>query len=162
MVNDAIGYNDLITGGSIQLYDDGPSFTNSGVVTPVFNDKDNLNESKGFCEQGRRCHYSKRMAISEEPDDVVIVPGGGAHAHYYAFEIYCKSSEKCRGFSNYVQALNTLANKPIHARISLSFHSDGRRSITCDTDRINKVYILSTGWQTLDCHDSSVNGGGWF
>jgi hypothetical protein len=161
LVNQAADYNDVVTGAEIRLYEGGPVFESSGVVEPVFNDRDDPNESIRFCQAQRRCHYSKRMAISEAPDDLVIVPGGGATARYYAFQLYCLATV-CRGFSSHTNALRTLDRRPLDIAISLKFHSDGQRRITCRTEAIDADYVLNVGWQTVECREPIVSDGSLF
>lgn len=158
LVNKASSYNDVIVDATLRPFDKGPAFPFSSLVAPVFNDELQPEESKAHCLQGRRCHYFSNMAISELSDDVVVIPGGGAHANYYSFRLYCRDEPGCSDFATYNQGVATLQARSRRITIELKLYSDGIRTITCPIAPINVYGLRKYGWMSLECENSTVSG----
>lgn len=156
MINKASGYNDMISRLTLQIERGGPEFSFTEMVTPIFNDEQTAKGSKKHCLPTYRCQSFAQMAISQQSDDVVTVPAGGAHALYYGFELYC---EKCTGYETFEKALEKLGGKELDIVISLSLYSDGERTITCRAEPLIEERLLTAGWQTLTCEQPTVRVG---
>ena len=157
MVNKASSYNDVLVDATLRPFANGPSLPDSSLVSPIFNDENDPEESKAHCVQGRRCHHFSKMAISELTDDVVTIPGGGAHAHYYSFRMFCRDEPGCANFATFDQATATLARARSIA-ITLKLYSDGERTITCPIAPINTEHFRKVGWMSITCENPTVSG----
>jgi hypothetical protein len=163
VVNRSSAYNDVVVSSTLQLSDGDPALPYFSLVTPVFNDESEPEKSRGHCVQGRRCHAFRKMAISELGDDVILIPAGGAHAHYYAFRMLCRGGEKsCSKYSDFDQALDALRGRPLEFEFRMKLYSDGERTITCPVEQINAEHIRKVGWQSLDCKSPVAHGGPLF
>ena len=162
LVNKASSYNDVIVDATLRPFGKGPAFPYSSMVAPVFNDEAEAEESKAHCLPGRRCHYFSNMAISELSDDVVVIPGGGAHANYYSFRLFCRDEQGCSQFASYDQAVAALQARPSKVTITLKLYSDGTRTITCPITPIDGDHFRRVGWQSLDCENPTVSGTPFF
>lgn len=158
IVNKASSYNDVIVDATLQPFGSRPSLPFASLVSPVFNDEDDPEQSKAHCVQGRRCHHFSRMAISELSDDVVLTPGGGAHANYYSFRMFCRDEKGCSDFASFDQAVAALAARSRKVTIILNFYSDGARTITCPITPIDAKHLRRVGWLSRPCENSSVSG----
>lgn len=158
IVNKASSYNDVIVDATLQPASNQPKLPYASLVGPVFNDETDPEQSKAHCVQGRRCHYFGNMAISELSDDVVVIPGGGAHANYYSFRLFCRDEKGCSNYSSFDQALDTLQAHSREITIRLNLYSDGTRTITCPIAALNADRIRKAGWQSLPCEASTVSG----
>jgi hypothetical protein len=162
MVNKASSYNDVIVDSTLQPFGNGPSVAFNALVSPVFNDEDDPEQSKAHCVQGRRCLHFSKMAISELSDDVVVIPGGGAHANYYSFRLFCRDEKGCSDFASFDQAVTALAARSREVTITVNLFSDGTRTITCPIAPINAKHLRNVGWIALNCENSKVSGAPFF
>jgi hypothetical protein len=162
IVNKASSYNDVIVDANFRPFGRSPDFPYASLVSPVFHDADELEESKAHCVQGRRCHYFKRMAISELSDDVVVIPAGGAHANYYSFRMFCRDEKGCDDFASFDQAVATLQARSRTITVELNLYSDGKRTITCPIAPPNADHLRKVGWQSINCQDPTVAGAPFF
>ena len=158
MVNKASSYNDVIVDATLQPFGDQPKLPDDTLVDPVFNDEDDPEQSKAHCVQGRRCHHFSRMAISELSDDVVVISGGGAHANYYSFRMFCRDEKGCSDFASFDQAVAALEARSRKVTITLTLYSDGIRTITCPIAPIDAKHLRRVGWLSRPCENSSVSG----
>lgn len=158
MVNKASSYNDVIVDAALQPFSNGPSLPYETLVGPVFNDEADPEQSKAHCVQGRRCHHFSKMAISELSDDVVVIPGGGAHANYYSFRLFCRGEQGCSDFASFDQAVAALEARARKITITLNLYSDGTRTITCPIAALDAAHLRRVGWQSLSCENSTVSG----
>jgi hypothetical protein len=157
MINNASGYNDLVTSARLQLGGMKRTFPLSEIAIPVFNDESDAGAQKVYCEPTLRCQTFSKMAISQRAETVVTVPAGGAHSDYYSFELYCDDDpQACRGFANFEAAVESLRGMPLTLRIWLDLHRDGRRLVTCVTAPIEESHLIANGWQTLECDTHSA------
>ncbi|HEY5723304.1 MAG TPA: hypothetical protein VIT45_13370 [Allosphingosinicella sp.] len=158
IVNKASSYNDVIVDATLQPFGDNPRIPYATMVSPVFNDEDDPEQSKVHCVQGRRCHFFKRMAISELSDDVVVIPGGGAHAYYYSFRMFCRDEPGCADFASFDQAVAALQARSRKVGVELKLYADGTRTITCPIASINAEHLRKVGWQSINCENPTVTG----
>lgn len=158
IINKASSYNDVIVDATLQPFGDRPKLPYDTLVSPVFNDENDPEQSKAHCVQGRRCHHFSRMAISELNDDVVVTPGGGAHANYYSFRMFCRDEKGCEDFASFDQAVAALEAKSRSITIEVKLYSDGSRTITCPITPIDAKHLRKVGWLSRPCENASVSG----
>lgn len=158
MVNKASAYNDVLVDATIQPIAGHPQLPFDSLVGPVFNDEEDPGLSKAHCAAGRRCHHFPKMAISELSDEVVVIAGGGAHANYYSFRLFCRGAEKgCSDYSSFDRALDALQARSRNVTINLTFYSDGIRTVTCPIGLFSAKHMRKVGWQSLPCEKPTVS-----
>lgn len=157
IVNKASSYNDVIVDATLQPFDGSPHLPYESMASPVYNDEDDPEGSKAHCMQGRRCLFFKKMAISELSDDVVVIPGGGAHAYYYSFRMFCRDQAGCSDFATFDQAVDALKARSHKVTIEVKLYSDGARTITCPIAPINADHLRKVGWLSLACENATVS-----
>ncbi len=100
------------------------------------------------------------MVIERRPE-LLSVPGGSSHSARLGFALgTCLGNRTtCAKFQSFDDALEQLRTAPELAfRITLDFHSDGRKSIVCafdeegpDSRRAFLDYLEERGWASLVC-----------
>ena len=100
------------------------------------------------------------MVIERRPQ-LLTVPGGSSNSVWLGFSFAnCRGqSATCDRYSSFTDALEQLRRAPELAfRVTLDFHSDGRKTILCAFDREGTAsrrefldFLEERGWATLTC-----------
>lgn len=101
------------------------------------------------------------LRVIERRPELLSVPGGSSHTARLGFAFgHCVGGEPtCAPFRSFDDAIKQLRSAPELAfSITLDFHSDGRKAITCAFDeegivsrRIFLDFLEERGWATLVC-----------
>lgn len=101
------------------------------------------------------------LIVIERRPELLSVPGGSSHSTWLAFSFAnCRGqSETCDRYSSFTDALQQLRRAPeLSFRITLDFHSDGRKTFLCafDNDGVASRkefldFLEERGWATLRC-----------
>ena len=102
-----------------------------------------------------------QLMVIERRPELLSVPGGSSHTGRLGFSLgTCLGPRTtCERFQSFDDALKQLRAAPELAfRITLDFHSDGRKSIVCEFDEHGAVsrrafldFLEERGWATLVC-----------
>ena len=157
MINKAAGYNDMIVGLKIQPSPGEPVFTAGEIATPVFNDKAVPDKAAKHCISPYRCQSLRKMAISQREDEMIVIPGGGAHAFYYSAELYCADSPGCGAYKNLAAAMQRVSSTGLDVTMRVAFYRDGERTIKCRAEPVAPDDFWAYGWLYLNCVASSVS-----
>ncbi|WP_332678480.1 hypothetical protein [Brevundimonas sp.] len=100
------------------------------------------------------------MVIERRPE-LLTVPGGSSNSVWLGFSFAnCRGqSTTCDRYSSFKDALKQLRRAPdLSFRVTLDFHSDGRKTILCAFDREGATsrrefldFLEERGWATLTC-----------
>lgn len=100
------------------------------------------------------------MVIERRPE-LLTVPGGSSHSAWLGFSFAnCRGqTEACDRYASFTDALQQLRRAPeLSFRVTLDFHSDGRKTISCAFDREGAAsrqefldFLEERGWATLTC-----------
>ncbi len=160
MINSASGdYGDVMVDASIQPTAGGPEFRYSSLVRPIFAD---THATSDQCAFGSRCVSLPGLFLIESPDDLVALPGGGAKAVFLSFPAAtwnCAGTKaQCDAFGTFDHALAAMGKKPLNAKVTVRFHSDGHRDIRCGGEPLNADYLAKAGWLAVPCTRTKING----
>lgn len=100
------------------------------------------------------------MVIERRPE-LLSVPGGSSHSVWLGFSFAnCRGqTATCDRYSSFTDALQQLRRAPeLSFRVTLDFHSDGRKTILCAFDEQGATsrrefldFLEERGWATLTC-----------
>ena len=160
MINSASGdYGDVMVDASIQPTAGGPEFRYSSLVRPIFAD---TRATSDQCAFGSRCVSLPGLFLIESPDDLVALPGGGAKAVFLSFPATawnCSGTRaQCDAFGTFDHALAAMGKKPLNAKVTVRFHSDGHRDIKCGGGPLNGDYLAKAGWLAAPCTRTKITG----
>jgi hypothetical protein len=154
MANASEGYSDFLTEASLEIEGINRRHPVTMTVNPtLFLTEEAAAES---CDRSAlNCLPLGRLAIVERDwDHITRVPAGDAHNLYYSFEITCIPDD-CPGVTNYRAASQYLSRQGnLKFRVSLRFHGDGRRAVSCNIDRFEYDRLIDRHWQSATCSTS--------
>ena len=165
MINAASAeHGDVMTEATIRLTADGGRFPYASMVLPIFTQDAPAAREK--CEVGTRCLVYSDMVLVERTDEIVDIPGGSAKSRYLSFPLIpfdCEGPKPaCGRYANFRQAVAAMEGKPLSIQLEVDFHSDGRRVITCEVDRLDLSYLRDHGWTALRCRAGAVSDARWW
>ena len=101
------------------------------------------------------------LRVIETRPELLSVPGGSSHSAGLAFAFgNCRGDARvCAEFQSFSDAVSKLRTAPeLGFRITLDFHSDGRKTMTCALDEDDAAsrrrfldFLEERGWATLRC-----------
>lgn len=164
MINSASDYGDVLLEAELTPQDGGPAFRYDGIVNTVFTAS--RDEGAKDCALISRCIRLPQLLIVEQPDELVSIPGGSAQPYTLTFSLVKENCindvSACNRFSNFEQAVLTLSKIPININISLNFHSDGNRQISCGGLVLSRKSMAllggPVGWMSFKCVKRKVTG----
>lgn len=159
-INAADGsHGDVLMDAEVGFAGHDARFAYTAEVKPVFGSGGAVEG----CAGGTRCVTLPGLAIAEQGDGILDVPGGGVRNLYAGFaltEWNCDGAD-CADFGHSSAAAQALASAPLTVNIELEFFDDGKRHIRCEAGKIDLAYLTKTGWISLSCDEVRVSGDTW-
>ena len=157
MINLADGYGDVLKDASISLDGGRTHYDYQGTIRTVL--ANNSTEKPG-CDSGLRCVDLPGLHVIETTDEILDTPAGAARAFNFSFPLVgwnCTGTDKgCSRFEAFEKSAAAVSTKGVAATIKVRFHSDGERTLRCETGALNLDYLRKVGWISVPCKDASA------
>ncbi len=156
-INVADGYGDVLKDATLSFDGGATSFEYQGTIKTVF--AGNSTAASPPCELGFRCLTLPGLFIVERSDEILDLPSGAARGFQLSFPAVqwnCQGRpQACGRADSFAKAIGMLGGKDLTARVTLRFHSDGRRTLTCRMAPPDVAYLAKVGWISVACRGGS-------
>ena len=157
LINVASGYGDVLQRATLALEDGSATLKQQATVRPVFLSESSLPPED--CEVGTRCMRLPGLLLVERSDEILEIPSGAARAYTLAFPAVtwnCSGPKPaCARLGSFAGSLAVLQGRAFEAKLTLIFHQDGRRTLTCRSTTPDIAYLAKVGWTAITCSDAS-------
>ena len=162
MINDSADHGDFILGASLMLGVPGPTYPFNGSVR--FGPGEKVNKITERCTFGASCVPVQGFLIETTPETLIPLPQGSARSVTLSFPLdpAACSGAACDDYMTFDKALGSLNGKPTTFTVTIHLHTDGERTISCRTGRLNMTYLRRSGFTSTSCEETYISGASFF
>jgi hypothetical protein len=121
---------------------------------------DNPTAAVEHCDVDARCLALTGLVVVDHGERLIDLPAGRARTDFLTFGLArsaCGANAACAPYADFESAARWLDNRPIIAKLKLSFVRAADRTLECESRPLNGRYLQHVGWLSFTCQSSGRN-----